>query len=461
MSDNACKIRITNGSLTGKEYEIPANGLRLGRSSSNDVSIPDEELSRNHCLFEKNASGMISILDLASANGTYVNGELLDSSPRPLHAGDKIEVGATHIVALGASLAEAIISDKETVASPMNLVTEQNLDLGLGGKSDHRERQSTNNKKRLITNVLWGVTVVVFAAAIALVFLSPRDIITGTSANIGELVKPISTRKGLEALAYEKVEADSTRIFRYAITIDEKLNLKVAMDDIPGENRHVNKSVPLSEESLEQLCEIFRGTSWQELDEEYSGQSSSDDNTLKSWRLKIVMDGKVKQVSVINTIEPPEFVKVRDMIETFFKNELGIWAIQYSRDKLVAMSAESESSGDAKWDERDVEYGNLSSAIKAYKEALGFLDTVSPKPDGYLKLREKFEKATKELQVRYEEQRFKADQAINMTDWVRALEELKILRDMFPDAQDPRHAEAERKLIDVEKRMRKAKKGGR
>ena len=198
----------------------------------------------------------------------------------------------------------------------------------------------------------------------------------------------------------------------------------------------------MSEQSLEQLSEIFRSSSWQELDEEYSGQSSADDNTLKSWRLRTVMDGKVKQVVVVNTIEPPEFARVRDSIETFFKNELGIWAIQYSRDKLVAMSAESEASGDAKWDERDVEY-------------------VSPKPENYYKLKEKLEMASKELQVRYEDQRFRADQAINMTDWVRALEELRILRDMFPDTQDPRHAEAERKLMDVEKRMRKATKGGR
>ncbi len=463
MSGNACKIKIMNGDLTGREYEIPANGLRLGRSSSNDVSIPDEELSRNHCLFEKDASGAISVLDLASANGTYVNGELLDSSPRLLHDGDKIEVGATRLVAL--SDKPSVLDDSrdvnQTVISPNASAEKQKLDLGLGDVETSGESQPNGGKRRLVTNILWGVTVIVLAAAIALVFLSPNDIVRRNAATVADPVKPISMRKGLETLSYEKVEADSTRIFRYAITIDDKHNLKVAMDDIPGENRHVNKSVPLSEQSLEQLSEIFRSSSWQELDEEYSGQSSADDNTLKSWRLRTVMDGKVKQVVVVNTIEPPEFARVRDSIETFFKNELGIWAIQYSRDKLVAMSAESEASGDAKWDERDVEYGNLSAAIKAYREAIGFLDTVSPKPENYYKLKEKLEMASKELQVRYEDQRFRADQAINMTDWVRALEELRILRDMFPDTQDPRHAEAERKLMDVEKRMRKAKKGGR
>ena len=46
------ELMIMNGTLAGQRFEVKDGGLRLGRSSSNDIHVPDEELSRNHCLFE-------------------------------------------------------------------------------------------------------------------------------------------------------------------------------------------------------------------------------------------------------------------------------------------------------------------------------------------------------------------------------------------------------------------------
>ena len=37
---------IMNGALNGQRFEVKEGGLRLGRSSSNDIHIPDEELLR-------------------------------------------------------------------------------------------------------------------------------------------------------------------------------------------------------------------------------------------------------------------------------------------------------------------------------------------------------------------------------------------------------------------------------
>ena len=41
------ELEIASGALAGKRFAVPPGGLRLGRSSSNDICIPDEELSRN------------------------------------------------------------------------------------------------------------------------------------------------------------------------------------------------------------------------------------------------------------------------------------------------------------------------------------------------------------------------------------------------------------------------------
>ena len=68
------ELLITNGAFADRRFVVGEAGLRLGRSSSNDIHIPDEELSRNHCLFEPSGEDGIRVTDLASANGTEVNG---------------------------------------------------------------------------------------------------------------------------------------------------------------------------------------------------------------------------------------------------------------------------------------------------------------------------------------------------------------------------------------------------
>ena len=77
---------ITNGEMSGRRFAVGPGALRLGRSSSNDIHIPDEELSRNHCLFEPVGETGIRVTDLASANGTLVNGVPLEGDPDRLVA---------------------------------------------------------------------------------------------------------------------------------------------------------------------------------------------------------------------------------------------------------------------------------------------------------------------------------------------------------------------------------------
>ena len=148
---------------------------------------------------------------------------------------------------------------------------------------------------------------------------------------------------------------------------------------------------------------------------------------------------------------------MRLSLETFSQNELGIWAIQYSAEKLAEMSMEARIAADAKWEERDVNYGNLAAALKLYDEAVMDLETVNPKPEDYGELIDKRDMVRAELDRRYKDQRFEVDRAVNMGDWEKAVGELKILCELVPDSRDPRHAEASAKLMDAESRV---KKGG-
>ena len=82
------ELLIASGEKAGTRFKVDMFGVRLGRSSSNDIAVPDEELSRNHCIFEPSGDDGVQITDLASANGTFVNGEQLGADPRRRSVGD-------------------------------------------------------------------------------------------------------------------------------------------------------------------------------------------------------------------------------------------------------------------------------------------------------------------------------------------------------------------------------------
>lgn len=445
-----------SGPMSGTRFEVGPGGVRLGRSSSNDVHIPDEELSRNHCLFEQSGEAGIRITDLASANGTFVNGEQLGSDSRELKGGDEIEVGSTKLSVVGEEPAVAPRAAGVKVAAT--------IDLGLGsapagaakGEAASRKPSKTQggHRRTMIANVLWVVAALTVAAAIAVVLCAPRE----SEKPITPVVEEKPEQK-LVSLRYEKIEADSARVFSYRMEIDGSGFLRVAFDDVPGENRHVDKKAKLSDKAKKRILEILEKPGFAALEDEYVGSSVEAENALKSFRIRVVRWNSIKDVLVENTQEPDAFREVREALETFSRNELGIWAIQYSKEKLIELSDESAKVGDAKWEDREVEYGNLSAAVKAYKDALFYLETINPKPDGYAEIKEKLARTEAELKQRYEDQRFLADKAMNLGDWETAQNELKILCELVPDRDDPRHAEANARLVDVENRMKKARGG--
>ena len=422
------ELLITTGELAGKRYSVPDDGLRLGRSSSNDVHIPDEELSRNHCLFEIVDGDSIRLTDLASANGTFLNGSQLGGDPAILKVGDAIEVGKTKISVVG----------DEPVAGA--------VDLGLGKPKD-AEAAAAHKRRSRAANLLWIATIVIVVAVIGVFLFVPVPETESSPAEISE-EKPV-----LQEAYYEKVEADSDGIFRYEMTLSKDGTLSVSVDDVPKEDRHLTKSEPLDAKALAELNDILALDAVRELDREYVG-AEPDPPALKSWTLRMVYSTRSRSVRVVNTQEPAAFKSIREKLEAFSKNQLGIWAIQYSRDRLIALAEESLRVGQSKWEDRDVQHGNLFAAVSAYKESIFYLETVNPKPECASVAQKGLEEAQAELDRRYADQRFLADRAINLSQWETARRELMVLLEMISDRNDDRNREASAKLVDVEKRMK-------
>jgi pSer/pThr/pTyr-binding forkhead associated (FHA) protein len=95
VSTSAAILRLASGPLTGKVVEIDAT-LRLGRHPFNELSLGDPGVSRYHCWILVR-DGVASVEDLASANGTFVNGKRLKLR-HALKTGDQIRIGSTEFV---------------------------------------------------------------------------------------------------------------------------------------------------------------------------------------------------------------------------------------------------------------------------------------------------------------------------------------------------------------------------
>lgn len=440
MSTHILDIVVAAGPLAGQRFSVPAEGLRLGRSSSCEIAISDPALSRNHCLFEVRDDALW-VTDLASANGTQVNGVTLGADSYRLKHGDRIVVGETEL-ALESPDAEPPAADSASDAPPA-------VDLGLGQSDDTDAAVVRLPLRRLL---VWGAAVLAVGLAAVVILGSDSDA-SAPPADRPVADEPVDSR--LLGLTFEKVEADTNGIYRYALSLDADGQMTVAIDDVPKENRHIHpKPAQLSDAALARLSDILSVDALSALDPEYTGVPLHP-NTLTSYRLNVIRNGKVFATVIENATEPAAFREIREKLETFSKNELGIWAIQFSAEKLVAMSQEAQRLGDAKWAERDVQFGNLAAALAAYREAVFYLETVNPKPDGYGALLTRRKAVEEELTRRYREQRFLADRAINLQDWPTAARELRVLRELVPDAKDPRHAEASAKLLDVEARLKK------
>lgn len=438
------ELVILSGELKGRRFAVGEGVLRLGRSSSNDIPIPDEELSRNHCLFEQVGETGIRVTDLASANGTVVNGTVIGNDPVDLKEGDVIEVGST------------VLSVGDPKPDPTPIVSAGTVDLGLGAPTTDPSAAPSAatpgvKTRPPILRLLWIVAVLVPIAAIVAILLAPVE-------EPATQVPVAAETPVVREVVYEKVHADANGIFRYALTAAADGQLTVKIDDTSNNRHMAPKMKTLTPEGQSELNQILAYKTVTDLDDFYSG-IEPDASGVDSLTLKVVYSTRVKTVKVINAQEPDEFAALREKLETFSKSELGVWAIAYSREKLIALAEQAVRLGQAKWEDRDVNHGNLAAAIASFEEARFYLETVDPKPTCMAEASDGLAKAKAELDKRYTDQRFLADRALNLSQWETARDELKILLEMVPDRKDDRNRDVRQKLISAENNLKK--KGGK
>jgi hypothetical protein len=72
-------------------YPLKVGLNTIGRAPENDVVVPDAYVSRRHCAILVHAGSGCELHDIASKNGTFLNGRKL-GGPTPINVGDEIRM---------------------------------------------------------------------------------------------------------------------------------------------------------------------------------------------------------------------------------------------------------------------------------------------------------------------------------------------------------------------------------
>ncbi|HYU18079.1 MAG TPA: FHA domain-containing protein [Chloroflexota bacterium] len=124
----SARLRVEQGSVDQREFDLDKQVLVIGRRLGNDIVIHDTNVSRQHARLVRQDDGF-SIEDMKSANGTVVNDERV-VGVRPLRNGDVIRIGDAVFVfemselasmAEGMTLAVGSESSMTSLGPPLSL----------------------------------------------------------------------------------------------------------------------------------------------------------------------------------------------------------------------------------------------------------------------------------------------------------------------------------------------------
>jgi signal transduction histidine kinase len=90
------RLIVIKGVDEGRQFELTGQVMAIGRDAHNPLRLHDTEVSRRHAEFHPTESGGYKIMDVGSANGTFVNNSMLREAP--LQSGDHIQIGQTILV---------------------------------------------------------------------------------------------------------------------------------------------------------------------------------------------------------------------------------------------------------------------------------------------------------------------------------------------------------------------------
>ncbi|MBW3621504.1 MAG: zinc-ribbon and FHA domain-containing protein [Actinobacteria bacterium] len=99
LSEGTGMLVVVRGPNAGSRFLLDRDTTTIGRHPDSHIFLDDVTVSRRHAEV-KRAEGTMSVTDLGSLNGTYVNGERCES--QLLASGDEVQIGRFKLLFVGA-----------------------------------------------------------------------------------------------------------------------------------------------------------------------------------------------------------------------------------------------------------------------------------------------------------------------------------------------------------------------
>lgn len=96
VGEHVDELVIITGNAAGSRVEVTNEITTAGRDEKSDLLLDDVSVSRHHAIFTRTASGRVTLRDLNSLNGTYVNGARVEETT--LHSADEVQIGKFKLV---------------------------------------------------------------------------------------------------------------------------------------------------------------------------------------------------------------------------------------------------------------------------------------------------------------------------------------------------------------------------
>jgi predicted component of type VI protein secretion system len=90
------QLVLLQGGKRTRAIRLRSQDAILGRRRGCDVRVAAHEISRQHCRIRTQGT-RVTVADLGSANGTYINGQLL-TDERLVRSGDQLRIGSVTFV---------------------------------------------------------------------------------------------------------------------------------------------------------------------------------------------------------------------------------------------------------------------------------------------------------------------------------------------------------------------------
>ena len=487
------KFFIKNKIDVNESFELTGPVVSIGTGGANVIVLNDaDSVAENHMQFVV-SNNEYMVVDLGSANGTFVNGEKVIGS-RVIKNGDEITIGSKiftyqiegedkKVVQFSPSNNDGAktvtFKPATSTASPQpaqqnsaevknenlfekksqseqNNATVDNTTIIDEDKLFSKDKEKKPKEKKPLKKRVFDIffyCIVVILAVIAVYFF-----IVMQNKPVAVAQKEVFKEKPF-FLSYEKVIETDDNIFNFRLEVKGK-KVELILDDLLSQ-RNYSKDFVLNDSDgsilkLDTLKRSIGNTEFAKLPKKISTDASIDTKTFR--RIKLYDAGILTDYTATDEYPPASFTAVENAIDDFVA-EMGYSSLPKSPKELQEEAREMFLQANDYFDNWRGAPGNLLLAKMRYERAIEFLNQFEPKPVMWKRSKDRLAECTKLLDERVSSLKKDYKKAFNLKQYdtmLRCLKELIVLT--------PKDSEKYEKYMNTKRKIElalKTKKGGK